>query len=86
MYESSASQFFRTTPGIQSVPGAFDQLRFAMIFLMILCVMEILCSFRLVLGGKTGKEIPKSSRLVILEKILANNFVLSEQKTTLPGL
>ena len=47
--------------------------------------MEILCSFRLVLGGKTGKEIPKSSRLEILEKILANNFALSEQKTTPPG-
>ena len=24
--------------------------------------MDILCSFRLVLEGKTGKEIPKSSR------------------------
>ena len=56
-----------------------------MTFLTILGVTEILCSFRLVLGGKTGKEIPKSSRLEILEKILANNFALSEQKTTPPG-
>ena len=40
--------------------------------------IEILCSFRLVLGGKTGKEIPKSSRLQFLDKFLANNFALSE--------
>ena len=39
--------------------------------------MEILCSFRLVLGGKTGKETLKSSRLKFLEKFLANNFGLS---------
>ena len=40
--------------------------------------MEILCSFRLVLKGKTGKEIPESSRFGFLEKILANNFALSD--------
>ena len=34
-----------------------------MTFLTILGVAEILCSFSLVLKGKTGKEIPKSSRL-----------------------
>ena len=33
-------------------------------------------SFRLVLGDKTGKEIPKSSRLEFLEKFLASNFAL----------
>ena len=43
--------------------------------------MEILCSFRLVLEGKTGKEIPKSSRLEFLEKFLAKNFY-QMQKTT----
>ena len=48
-----------------------------MIFLTILEVTEI-CSFRLVLEGKTGKEVPNSSRLVFLEKILANNFALSD--------
>ena len=42
--------------------------------------MEILCSFRLVLEGKTGKEIPKLSRLEFLEKFLANNFTLSDAK------
>ena len=41
-------------------------------------VTEILCSFRLVLEGKTGKEIPESSRLQFLKKFSANNFVLSE--------
>ena len=41
-------------------------------------VIEILYSFRLVLEGKTGKEIPESSRLEFLEKFLVNNFALSE--------
>ena len=40
--------------------------------------MEILCSFRLILEGKTGKEIPESSRFEFLEKFLANNFALSD--------
>ena len=40
--------------------------------------MEILCSFRLVLEGKTGKEIPESSRFEFLEKFLANIFALSD--------
>ena len=41
-------------------------------------VTEILCSFKLVLEGKTGKEIPDSSRLEFLEKFSANNFALSD--------
>ena len=41
--------------------------------------MEILCSFRLVLEGKTSKEIPESSKFFresseFLEKFLANSF------------
>ena len=76
MYESSGSQFFRATTGIQSGPDAFDESRFVMTFLIILGVMETLHSFRLVLKGKTRKEIPKSSRLESLEKFLANNFAL----------
>ena len=51
-----------------------------MTFLTILGVIEILCSFRLVLEGKTGKEIPESSRLEFLEKFLANNFALPDAK------
>ena len=39
---------------------------------------EILCSFKLVLEGKTGKAIPESSRLEFLEKFSANNSVLSD--------
>ena len=78
VYESSDSQFFRTTTGIQSGPDAFDESRFVMTFLTILGVTEILCSFRLVLRGKTGKEIPESSRSEFLEKSLANNFALSD--------
>ena len=67
MYESSDSQFFRTTTAIQSRPDVFDKSRFVMTFLSILGVTEILCSFRLVLEGKVGKEIPVSSRLKFLE-------------------
>ena len=49
-----------------------------MTFSTILGVTEILCSFRLVLEGKTDKEIPESSRLESLEKFIANNFALSD--------
>ena len=45
--------------------------------LTIMGVTEILCNFRLVLEGKTGKEIPESSRLGFLETFSANNFALS---------
>ena len=48
-----------------------------MTFLTIYGVIEIY-SFKLVLEGKTGKEIPESSRLEFLEKVLANNFSLSD--------
>ena len=74
MHESSGSQFFRTTTGIQSGPDAFNESRFVMNFLTILGVTEILYSFRLLLQGKTCKEIPKSSRLELLGKFLVNNF------------
>ena len=49
-----------------------------MTFLTILGDTEILCSFQLVLEGKTGKEIPESSRLEFLEKFSAYNFALSD--------
>ena len=48
-----------------------------MTFLTILVVTEISCSFRLVLEGNTGKEIPESSRLEFLEKCSTNSFDLS---------
>ena len=57
MYESSGPHLCGTTTGIQSGRDAFDELRFVMTFLTILGVREILSSFRLVLQGKTGKEI-----------------------------
>ena len=76
MYESSGSQYFRITAGIQL--GTFDESRLVMTFLTILEVMEILCSFRLVLEGKTSKEIPESSRLGFLQTFLANNSALSD--------
>ena len=53
-----------------------------MTFLAILGVTEIFCSFRLVLEGKTGKEIPESAKLEFLEKVLANNFALSDAENT----
>ena len=57
-----------------------------MIFLIILGIIEILCSFRLVLEGKTSKVIPESSRLEFLEKALANNFALSDAEDNTSGL
>ena len=85
MYESSGSQFFRTTTGMQSGPDALDESRFVMTFLTILGVMDVLCSFRLVLEGKTGKEIPESSRFEFLETFLANNFALSDAEDNTSG-
>ena len=49
-----------------------------MTFLTIPRVTERLCSFRLVLEGKTGKEIPESSRLEFSGKFSAHSgFVKS---------
>ena len=70
MYESLGSQFFRTI---------------TMTFLPILGVMKKLCSFRLVLEVKTGKEIPEPSRLEFLENFLANNAALSDAKDNTSG-
>ena len=41
-------------------------------------VTEILCSFRLVLKGQTGKEILESLRSEFTEMVLVNNFALSD--------
>ena len=56
-----------------------------MTFLTILGVTEILCSFGLVLGGKTGREIPGSSRLEFLEKFSANDLALSDAEDNTSG-
>ena len=81
MYESSGSQFFRTTTGIQSGPDTFDESRFVMTFLTILGVTDILCSF----DGKTGKEIPELLRFEFLEKFSANNLALSDAEDNTSG-
>ena len=85
MHESSSSQFFRTTTRIQSGPDAFHEPRSAMTVPTILGVMEILCSFRLVLEGNIIKEIPESSRLEFLEKFSANNVALSDAEDNSSG-
>ena len=56
-----------------------------MTFLTILGVTEILCSFKLVLEGKTGKEILESLRLEFKEKFSANNFALSDAEDNTSG-
>ena len=48
-------------------------------------VTEILCSFKLVLEGKTGKKIPESSRLEFIEKFSANSFALSYAEDNTSG-
>ena len=80
--ESQGSQFFRTTTGIQSGPNAFDESRFMMTFSTILRVTEILCSLRLVLEKKAGKEILESSRLELLKKFLAILLYQMQKKNT----
>ena len=49
-------------------------------------VTEILCNFKLFVEGKTGKEIPESSRLEFIEKYSANNFALSDAEDKTYGL
>ena len=56
-----------------------------MTFLTILGDTEILCSLKLVIEQKTGKEIPTSSRFEFLEKFSANSFVLSYAKDNTSG-
>ena len=53
-------------------------------FLNVFEVTEILCSFKLVLQSKTGKEIPESSRLEILETFSAI-LLYHTQKSIPPG-
>ena len=77
-------QFFRTTIRIQLGPDDFDKSRFIMTFLTILGVTEVLYSFKLVLDGKSGKEIPESSRK-FLENFSANNFALSDAEDNTSG-
>ena len=49
-----------------------------MTFLTISVVRETLCSFKLILEGKTGKKIPESSTLEFFEKFFANDFALPD--------
>ena len=52
-----------------------------------LTILEVtLCSFKLVLEGKTGKEIHESLRLEFLEKFLASKSASSdvEDNTSVP--
>ena len=55
-------------------------LNLVLTFLTSLGVKGILCSFRLVLERKAGKEIPESSRLTFLKKFSANNVALLDAK------
>ena len=52
MCESSGSEFYRKTNGIQSIPDATNESMLVMTLLTIFGVTEILCSFRLVLEKK----------------------------------
>ena len=47
-------------PGMQPGANVFDKLKLVITFLTNLGVAEMLCSFRLVLRGKTGKVVPES--------------------------
>ena len=59
-----------------------------MTFLTIVEVTEILCSFKLVLEGKTGKKIPVSSRLEIPvspRNVFSKQFALSDAEDNTTG-
>ena len=56
-----------------------------MTFTTILGVTEILCSFKLVLEGKAGKEVPESSKLEFIEKFSANDFAVSDAEDNTCG-
>ena len=75
MYESTGSQFFRTTNVIQSRRDAFDKSRFVMIFLTILQNPEILCSFRLDPEGKASKKSEFSfNKIRVVRKVFSKQF------------
>ena len=77
MYESSCSQFFRTTTGIQSGLDGFDESRFIMTFLTILTVAEILCNFRLVLKQKTCRDT-RLIQIRVLRKVFSQQFCFTK--------
>ena len=56
-----------------------------MTFLTILGDTQILCSFKLVIEEKSGKEITESSRFKFLEKFSASNFALSDAEDNNSG-
>ena len=57
-----------------------------MTFLTVLGCTEILCSFRLVQEGKTGKEISESSRLEFWKIFSTDNFALSHAEDSTSGV
>ena len=75
MFENSSQLFFRTTTRIQLRSDSFDKLKLVMTFLISLEVTE-LYSFRLVLEGKSGKEMSELSRLEFLENFLTLTFLI----------
>ena len=50
-----------------------------------LTILGLLCSLKLVLERKAGKEIPELSRLEFLEKFSANKFALSNAEDSTSG-
>ena len=71
---------------LEYVQNQANKSSLVMTILIILGIMEMWYCFRLVLEGKTGKEIPKCWRLEFLEKFLANNFALSDAEDHTSGL
>ena len=58
----------------------FNKSRFIMTFFNHLGSYRNIMQFQIVLEGKTGKEIPESSKLEFLKKFSAINFALSDAK------
>ena len=55
-------------------PFIFDESKFILTFLTLLEVKKILCSFRLLLEVKTGKEIPGVIKIIVPRKVFSKQF------------
>ena len=78
IFKSSGSQFFRTITKVQLGVETRTKTRSIMTFLTISGVTYIFCRFRLLLEVTTYPTLPESSILGFSEKILANNYSVSD--------
>ena len=83
MYESSGSQFFRTTTGMQSGPDNLDESRFVMTFLAILGnIMQFQISSR----RENRQRDTRVIKIRVSRKVLSKIFALSDAENNASSL